>query len=381
MSGDQFKREQETFGPAGENEAFLTRQLVTCIGNKRGLLDFIGRGVERAAKRLGKSRLDCADLFSGSGVVARFLKRYARSLVANDVERYAEIGNTCYLANGSEIDLPRLREEYKALKARLDAGPLEAGFIAELYAPADDARIEPGERAFYTARNARYLDTARRLIGELPEGDRPFFIAPLLSEASVHANTAGVFKGFYKNSRTGRGQFGGNNRDALVRILGDVELPFPIWSSFECEVRVSRDDANALARRLPEIDFAYLDPPYNQHPYGSNYFMLNLIADYERPVRLSRVSGIPPDWNRSRYNKAPLVLDAFRDLVENLPAKMLLVSFNSEGFINRREMLALLGRIGRVEVLETKYNAFRGSRNLGGRSIHVKEYLYLMEKK
>jgi len=380
MNGRQ-REHAPSAGAVPEKEDFLTRQLVTCIGNKRALLDFIGRGVQRAAGRLGKSKLDCADLFSGSGVVARFLKRSARSLTVNDLERYAEIGNRCYLANESELDVPRLKETHRALKARLDSGPLEPGFIADLYAPADDGRIAAGERAFYTARNARYLDTARRLIGRLPESERPFFLAPLIAEASVHANTAGVFKGFYKNSRTGRGQFGGNNRDALTRILGPVDLPFPVWSGFECEVRVFRDDANALARRLPEIDFAYLDPPYNQHPYGSNYFMLNLLADYERPARVSRVSGIPPDWNRSPYNKAPLVLDAFRDLVDNLPAKMILVSFNSEGFIDRRDMLALLGKTGRVEVLETTYNAFRGSRNLGGRSRHVKEYLYLVEKK
>jgi adenine-specific DNA-methyltransferase len=368
-------------GGPSEDEEFLTQQLITCIGNKRALLDFIGRGVEKAARRLGKSKLDCADLFSGSGVVARFLKRSARTLLANDLERYAEVASVCYLANESELDVARLREEYRVLKGRLAAGPLEAGFIAQLYAPADDERIGPGERVFFTNRNARYLDTARRLVAELPEADRPFFLAPLLAEASVHANTAGVFKGFYKNSATGRGQFGGNNRDALARILGDIDLPFPVWSRFDCDVRVRRADANVLARSLPEIDLAYLDPPYNQHPYGSNYFMLNLLADYERPACVSRVSGIPPGWNRSAYNQAPRALAAFADLVDRLPARFLLVSFNSEGFIGRRAMQGLLEKVGRVEVLETKYNAFRGSRNLSGRSIHVSEYLYLVEKK
>jgi adenine-specific DNA-methyltransferase len=40
----------------------------------------------------------------------------------------------------------------------------------------------------------------------------------------------------------------------------------------------------------------------------------------------------------------------------------------------------MLNKIGRLEVLETKYNVFRGSRNLNNREIHVKEYLYLLEK-
>jgi adenine-specific DNA-methyltransferase len=34
---------------------------------------------------------------------------------------------------------------------------------------------------------------------------------------------------------------------------------------------VARRDANALARELGGIDCVYLDPPYNQHSYFSNY--------------------------------------------------------------------------------------------------------------
>lgn len=55
---------------------------------------------------------------------------------------------------------------------------------------------------------------------------RPYFIAPLLAEASVHTNTSGVFKGFYKD-RHGVGKFGGTAGNALSRILGDISLPFP----------------------------------------------------------------------------------------------------------------------------------------------------------
>jgi len=43
-------------------------------------------------------------------------------------------------------------------------------------------------------------------------------------------------------------------------------------------------------------------------------------------------------------------------------------------------MLSLLSECGKVQVLESKYNAFRGSRNLSNREIHVKEFLFLVEK-
>jgi adenine-specific DNA-methyltransferase len=66
--------------------------------------------------------------------------------------------------------------------------------------------------------------------------------------------------------------------------------------------------------------------------------------------------------------------------VKTLRARFLLISFNSEGFIRREEMEEILRGTGKVEVLETPYNAFRGSRNLRSRDIHVKEYLYIVEK-
>jgi adenine-specific DNA-methyltransferase len=196
----------------------------------------------------------------------------------------------------------------------------------------------------------------------------------------VHANTSGVFKGFYKNSVTGLGQFGGNNRDALTRIKRDLDLPLPIFSNYRVECRVYQGDANQIIREVDEVDLAYIDPPYNQHPYGSNYFMLNLLVDYKRPTTISEVSSIPNDWKRSQYNKRNKILEALADLVQNIRAKFLMISYNSEGFIKRDEMLSMLADVGSTQVLETKYNTFRGSRNLQNRDIHVKEFLFLVEK-
>lgn len=387
-----------------ENPEFLQNQLITYIGNKRALLDFIGEGVREVQKRLGRSQLSCLDVFAGSGIVSRYLKQYASSLTVNDLEKYSCIINRCYLSNKSEINIEELQKLHSSLCKKIDSkmalleksekGFKNAGFISELYAPSDEEKIEKGERCFYTPYNAAYLDLARQLIEkEVAPELRDFFIAPLLSEASIHANTAGIFKGFYKNSKTGTGQFGGNGRNSLSRIRGKIELPFPVFSEFECRSRVFSNDANLLVKDEavyePEFttdgsfDLAYFDPPYNQHPYGSNYFMLNLIAEYCRPdvQNISCVSGIPRDWNRSDYNNKRRVAEVFLELVRNVRAKYVLVSFNSEGFIPKDEMISLLSSCGKVNVLESEYNAFRGSRNLSGRDIHVKEFLFLVEKK
>ncbi len=362
-----------------ESPAYLSEQLITCIGNKRALLDFIGQGVERVCQRLGRRRLSCYDAFSGSGVVSRFLKRYAHSLYANDLEAYAEMLGHCYLANHSQLASCGFPSLYAEVQQRLQE-EWAPGLVAELYAPQDDACIRPGERVFYTRHNAIFLDTACRIIRSLPEAAQAFFYGPLLSQASVHTNTSGVFKGFYKN-RDGCGQFGGSGGHALSRILAPMQLQPPVLSRFETICHQWRGDAAENARRLPELDLAYLDPPYNQHPYGSNYFMLNFLLEHRRPAGLSPVSGIPAGWNRSDWNKRHTVRRALEELLAALPARFALLSYNSEGFLSLPELQDITRADWKTEVLEQDYATFRGSRNLRGRSLRVKEYLLLLERR
>ena len=367
--------------PAAENPDYLSRQLITYIGNKRALLGRIGGAVERVKLRLGKDKLAIFDAFSGSGVVSRFFKAHASLLISNDIERYAAVTARCYLSNKSDVDFAAVRELVDDLNDRVDAAPFPTGFIEELYAPKDESRITKEDRVFYTKSNARRLDNYRRLIEDSPAEFKDLLLAPLLSAASVHTNTAGIFKGFYKNRNTGVGQFGGAGADALTRIMGEIRLEPPVLSDFECDCVVYQEDANALVRELKDIDLMYVDPPYNQHPYGSNYFMLNLLARYERPERISRVSGIPVDWRRSGYNKRAKSLPLLRDLLAKSSAPFILVSFNNEGFISSDDMLSTLNDLGEVEVVKTKYNAFRGSRNFDNRPIHVTEMLFLVERR
>ena len=364
----------------GESPDYLKRQLITYLGNKRALLGPIDDAVRTVKKRLGRPTLSASDLFTGTGVVARALKRHCHRLIVNDLEAYARVTAQCYLANRGTVDHTAVADAVREVDQRARHHPAP-GFVTELYSPRDDGDVQPRERVFYTRRNAVYLDTARRAIDGLPAELRSFVLAPLLAQASVHVNTSGVFKGFYKDPATGRGKFGGAAGNALSRILRDIELLPPVLSRFECATEVHQIDANTLAPALPEVDLAYLDPPYNQHPYGSNYFMLNLLVDHERPTQISRVSGIPAGWNRSDYNRRAQALPAFRGLVETLNARFVLVSFNSEGFISHDAMTNLLQGLGRVTTVETTYNAFRGSRNLRGRPLHVTEYLYLLERR
>ena len=69
-----------------ENPDYLSRQLITYLGNKRALLGNIGVAVEQVKRRLGRNKLRVFDAFSGSGVVSRFLKAHASYLASKGVD-------------------------------------------------------------------------------------------------------------------------------------------------------------------------------------------------------------------------------------------------------------------------------------------------------
>jgi len=200
----------------------------------------------------------------------------------------------------------------------------------------------------------------------------------LLIKASIHNNTSGVFKGFHK--KNGIGHFGGAGENALTRILGEIVLDVPIFSDVKNKTKVFCKDTNELIKELKPVDLAYFDPPYNQHPYGSNYFMLNIING-GKPVAIQNgVSGIIEDWQRSDYNKVTPAEKAMDELIKNTPAKYILISYNDEGIIPIDKFEKIVNKYGEWELLEQEYNTYRGSRNLRGRSNKVREFLWLIKK-
>lgn len=364
-----------------ENPEFLTTQLITYLGNKRRLLEHIEKEILLIAEKLNCQKLVCADLFSGSGIVARMLKKYSSNLIVNDLENYSAVINGCYLINKKDFPV----REYSALKSKIEElCSIEKipGIISQNYAPQNDKDIQKGERVFYTRQNALLIDTYRRLIDDVVKEEplKKFFLAPLITEASIHVNTSGVFKGFYKDKNTGIGCFGASGKNALPRIFGKIELKTPVFSNFESGLEIFQKDAVVLSKELKNLDITYLDPPYNQHPYGSNYFMLNLILKNKLDANISKVSGIVQNWNRSVFNKPYAALSSMEEIISGISSKYVIISYNSEGFISFDQMSGMLKKYGNLKTVEIKYNTFRGSRNLKNRDIHVREYLFVLEK-
>lgn len=359
-----------------ENEKYLTEQIITYLGNKRKLLANISAEVENILAEMNVDKVVTCDLFSGSGVVARMLKQYSSRLYANDLEEYSYIVNDCYLSNKKDFN----ENYYNQLFEKINSMPLIEGVITQNYAPKNDNDIKEGERAFYTHENAMIIDTIRAAVDDVPNSYKKYFLGPLLYESSVHANTSGVFKGFYKSKIANVGKFGGEAGNSLERIMGKIQLKKPVFSEYDVQVTLFKEDANELVKHLQNVDITYIDPPYNQHPYGSNYFMLNTIINNKLGHNISNVAGIPDDWNKSLYNKKNEALATFDELIDKIDSKYLIISYNNEGFISLEQMQDMLSKYGALKTNNIDYVTFRGSRNLKERNTHTTEYLFVLKK-
>ena len=217
------------------------------------------------------------------------------------------------------------------------------------------------------------IDAMRELISNWVEEEKitstefSYLMASFMYSASYVSNTSGVFKGFHRG-------WGGSNGTAKYRICSDIILRPPIlYNNFKENIS-TRQDAGVLVNRLTEIlgktpDIIYLDPPYNQHPYGSNYHVLNSITLWDKPdfpekITRGTKSAIRLDWRterKSAYNSRLKAVQEFQELIDNISSKYILTSYSTEGNISLIEMMSILGRKGSLEVVKREYVRYRVS--------------------
>jgi adenine-specific DNA-methyltransferase len=356
---------------------YLNQNLITYIGNKRKLVKYIEDEIIHIKENLQKEQITSFDGFAGSGSVSRMLKFHSSILFVNDMEPYSHCINQCYLSNPNPEKQQKINQYIHELN---HINFTHEDIICKEYSPNQTYDIKKHERAFYTRENALIIDSIRNKINDYPKEYFPFLIAPLLVKSSIHTNTSGVFKGFHK--KDGIGHFGGKDEiNTTSRITKQIILDQPIFSTHDhkCKVFHHNSDINELIDDLPLVDIAYLDPPYNQHPYGSNYFMLNTILTHKIEGNLSKVSGIPNQWTRSNYNYQSSALKSLKHLLQTINARYIILSYNNEGIISKDQLMQLFNELDLYFTLrEIEYQTYRGSRNLKDRNNKVTEYLWIL---
>lgn len=383
------------------DNCFLTDQIIAYIGNKRKLLKLIYKAIESTGIEI-KPGIKFFDVFAGSGVVSRFAKTLNFEVFTNDWESYSKVINSAYLSiNKRDIDsLFGSEQQYKNLINEINnlPDPKENDqYIAKYYAPKEDDINNVNykvERLFYTRKNALAIDKIRNYIEEnYPSNSksektkkiRNLLIAQIIYEAATHTNTSGVFKACHK-------EFGGHGKDALTRILSPISLHEPVLIDSDYECHIYQQDANILAEELEDIDIAYLDPPYNQHQYGSNYHMLNTIAKWDKiPVplemnakgELKEKAGIRHDWvnTRSPYCYKTEAEIAFKDLINKLDARYILISYSTDGIIPFEKMREICMAKGKTSIVTNEYTTYRGGKQSNQRKNTNIEFILVIDTK
>lgn len=366
-----------------DDEQFLRCQLITYMGNKRRLVRAIAEAVHTVEQTLGSDRLAFGDGFSGSGVVSRLFKTRGKSLHTNDLAGYSETLARCYLATPTKAAKRKVAKLIEEANAFADdpGGSCVPRWVADHWAPSGE--IQPGHRCFFTEENGMRIDRYRAFIGEQAPRYRPFLLAPLLVESSIHNNTSGQFSAFYKSD--GVGAYGGKKGIDIKRITQPISLRPPVSHPNPCAVTASRMDANAWAASVPPLDLVYYDPPYNQHPYSIYYFLLDIINDWDLTAKIPDTNrGQPKTWKRSPYNSYVDAESAFANLIMATRAKFILVSYNSRGIIPLARLSAILREKGAVRAIPVEhrtYNKMAGIAAYKRKSAKdaIREFLWLVD--
>ncbi|MBI1858948.1 MAG: DNA adenine methylase [Candidatus Melainabacteria bacterium] len=352
-------------------QEYLFNQLFAYIGNKRKLLPLIFEAISQTGIKQGIF----ADFFSGSGVVSRLAKKSGFKVIANDWEPYSYFYNHAYI---EQNNYPSFKEVDGIEKAYGYLNGLKGlhGYISEYYCPEDD--LNPNvkkERMFFTHHNGMRIDAIREKInewekkGKINLHEKSILLASLIYSASYVSNTSGVFKGFHNG-------WGGQTSTALYRILSSLTLVPPVLLNNKNKNKVYKTDAQTLSlelRNSSKINIAYLDPPYNQHPYGSNYHILNTISLWDKPEinkcilvngKKTNKSAIRTDWRterRSPYNHKPEATAALENLIKTINSDYILLSYSTDGHINLKDILEIFAMNGKLSMVTKTYKRYRVS--------------------
>ncbi len=304
--------------------------MVKYIGSKRVLVPAIAAiAAELPVRR-------AVDLFAGTTRVGQGLREAGIEVLSNDTATYSEVFGLAYVAATPTVD----RERVAAMLEQLAALPGYDGYFTETFCR---------RSRFFQEHNGRRIDAIRDAIEQLgaAPAERALLLASLLEAADRVDSTCGLQMAYVKQW--------------AQRSFNDLELRMPRALPGPPGA-VARRDANDLAPELGGYELAYIDPPYNQHSYFSNYHVWETLVRWDKPDHYG-IACKREDCRttKSRYNSRPAAWNALRDLIERLPTPWLIVSFSNEGFHDPDDLAALLGERGHVRALAVSHKRYVGA--------------------
>ncbi len=277
------------------------------------------------------------DLFTGTTRVAQAFKQYGGHVTAVDTARYSEVfGRTWIETDADTFDHRALADAL----ADLNALPGSPGYVTETFCV---------QSRFFQPHNGERIDAIRDAIARDHAGTalEPILLTSLLLAADKVDSTAGLQMAYIKQW--------------APRSYKPLEMVAPKLLSGSG--RAVRGDATELAAGLGRFDLAYLDPPYNQHRYFTNYHVWETIVAWDDPeyygVACKRVDARDDD-TKSVFNRKRQMPDALRRTIAAVDAEVVVVSYNDESWVALGHLCEMCAAHGDVEAL-----AFDSKRYIG----------------
>jgi adenine-specific DNA-methyltransferase len=307
--------------------------MIKYIGSKRTLLPSIlaiVRGLSPAGTVL--------DLFSGTSRVGHALKAAGYRVLANDHNAYAATLATCYV----QADLEDHGRAARQLVAEFNRLPGAPGYFTETFC----------ERSrFFQPKNGARVDAIREAIARrgLDPELQAVMLVSLMEAADRVDSTTGLQMAYLK--------------EWAPRAFNDLELRVPdiLPRATSGKGGASRLDAEEAVSVL-EGDVAYVDPPYNQHKYLGNYHIWESLVLWDKPeVYGTACKRVDCRSRTSAFNSRREAPAALSNVLSQVKARHLVVSFNSEGYFSRDEIERMLGARGPVMVVERDFKRYVGA--------------------
>ena len=329
------------------------------IGSKQSLLDFLETTIEEFTGYKEGDGFVFGDLFAGTGVVGQRYKEKGHSVISNDIQYYSYVLNKHYIENIPELD-DSLLEYFNNLN------PVK-GFIYNNYCEGSGSG-----RNYFTNENGMKCDAVRieleRLYraGEINDNLYFYYLASLINSIDKYANTASVYGAFLKHIKKPA------QKEFMLELLpvGNGNIG-----------KVYNEDINELIKKVGG-DVLYIDPPYNNRQYCSNYHVLETIAKYDKP-KLRGVTGLRDEtYQKSKYCSKRTVIDIFEDLIKNADFKYIILSYNNEGLMDLKTIKDIMSKYGEYDFFTKEYRRFKADRD-ENRTIAADittEYLHCLRK-
>jgi adenine-specific DNA-methyltransferase len=285
--------------------------VIKYIGSKRRLVPVLGDICAAVGAHTA------LDLFTGTTRVAQEFKRRGAHVTAVDNARYADVFAQCYVA--LDADTADRREITDAL-ADLGSQPDVDGYVTETFC----------ERSrFFQPHNGRRIDAIRDAIERDYSNSwlYPVLLTSLIEAADRVDSTTGVQMAYVKQW--------------APRSFNDLELRVP--ELVGGAGAAMRADACEVVRALGHFDVAYLDPPYNQHRYFTNYHVWETLVAWDDPehygVACKRVDARDPS-TKSVFNDRRAMPAALAQVIRDVDAELVVVSYNDESWVSIDELQA-----------------------------------------